>query len=903
MAVPFQKSLISFLALCATLTWVAAYSLPPDHYHLPHQIRALEQSRVQRRQLLTITTKNVSSRDLQDAQRLVDEAVAAQGRYNSWRLDHPKRNTYVSRHSHKAHEIRTRKRDNEPAVPRLDSSLLTAAAVLAEHHAHQQQANGTLHKSYPKPKKLERLPESHNVTKRDSTSYWVADMAHRGNAPMSHDPSYQVFRDITTFGAVGDGVTDCTKAINAGTYLINAPINAMYYSQLVGNPNDRAIIKTAPNFIGLGAIQTDLYVDSADGGQWYVEQSNFHRQVRNLIIDIRDTTTDKAASLHWQVAQATSLTNVDIICDTDNPETTQMVMFTENGSVGFMSNVFMIGGKYGICKQSNTQHNIYRAACIALLWDWGWTWKEVSMFGAPIGMLPINPEAPDGQQAGSIYLLDSDFQDVGTAIKARFPQETILETSIITLDNIGVLRVDKMIEFEDGSTLAMPAVNTKFVVIGNTQYSGASFGEWEVNVPTPADNMLKTDLDFRFFRNSYFTRARPQYQNLGLESSVNVKDHGAVGSGLVDDTEAIRSALAAAGDYKVVFFPAGSYLVTSTVDVPKYARITGEVWSQIVAGGDYFADQDNPKVMLRVGDRGDVGFVEISDMVFTSVGALPGLIMVEWNVAAESQGAVGIWDSHFRVGGGFGTQLTVTECPPTTTIPAACVAAYMMLHITEQANDYFENMWAWVVDHDLDGPANTMVTVAVGRGILVEGQSGPTWMYATAAANVFAGMIQGAASSMSSGPFKSNLDGDPTFPDSTCSGSPEACNFSWAVTLSEVNNVTIGGAAFILGSTSTTNLSVWTLLINDDGFNGGLYFWNLITIGSVEMISNTDTKAVISAKNYTQAKAHPFWSALAAYLDDYVPHLQTCSDDDTSEACSISDHILLNTHRGKLGRP
>jgi hypothetical protein len=78
----------------------------------------------------------------------------------------------------------------------------------------------------------------------------------------------------------------------------------------------------------------------------------------------------------------------------------------------------------------------------------------------------------------------------------------------------------------------------------------------------------------------------------------------------------------------------------------------------------------------------------------------------------------------------------------------------MMLHITPESNGYFENMWAWVADHDIDDAANTMVTVAAARGILIESASGPTWFYGTASehsilcqynfyntSNMFAGMI------------------------------------------------------------------------------------------------------------------------------------------------------------------
>jgi hypothetical protein len=70
------------------------------------------------------------------------------------------------------------------------------------------------------------------------------------------------------------------------------------------------------------------------------------------MIDIRQTTTLKAAGVHWQVAQATSMTNVYIYASITSG-TTQMGMSTENGSGGFMSDCFLGGGKYGICKCSN----------------------------------------------------------------------------------------------------------------------------------------------------------------------------------------------------------------------------------------------------------------------------------------------------------------------------------------------------------------------------------------------------------------------------------------------------------------------------------------------------------------------------------------------------------------------
>ena len=61
-------------------------------------------------------------------------------------------------------------------------------------------------------------------------------------------------------------------------------------------------------------------------------------------------------------------------------------------------------------------------------------------------------------------------------------------------------------------------------------------------------------------------------------------------------------------------------VVTQTIKVPKNIRIVGEIWALIMAGGSStWKDQNNPKPVLQVGEVGDSGSVEISDIIIETM--------------------------------------------------------------------------------------------------------------------------------------------------------------------------------------------------------------------------------------------------------------------------------------------
>lgn len=60
-------------------------------------------------------------------------------------------------------------------------------------------------------------------------------------------------------------------------------------------------------------------------------------------------------------------------------------------------------------------------------------------------------------------------------------------------------------------------------------------------------------------------------------------------------------------------------------------------------------------------------------------------------------------DTHVRLGGAAGTGLQQPNCPTGgTEARAECIIGSAMMHITDWASAYLENVWLWTADHDLE---------------------------------------------------------------------------------------------------------------------------------------------------------------------------------------------------------
>jgi len=672
-----------------------------------------------------------------------------------------------------------------------------------------------------------------------SSSYWLASITRQGTAAYG-DSAHKVFRNVKDFGAVGDGTTDDTAAINnaitqgnrcgqncdsstvtpalvyfpPGTYAISAPIVQLYYTQFVGDAITVPTIKALPEFKGMALIDADPYSDS--GVNWYTNQNNFFRQIRNFVIDITAMPVGVGAGIHWQVAQATSLQNIVFNMRTDGGDANeQKGIFMDNGSGGFMTDLTFNGGKYGafLGSQQFTMRNMTFNNCgTAIFMNWNWLW---TLSGVTINNCAVGIDMSKNADVGSVLLMDSKISNTPIGISTTYsPTETVSNGTLI-LENV---------DFSENVPNAVSNANDKSTILaGNTKVAaftqGKIFGKDKAGkvvqapqtAPTKAASLLNA-------AGNVVSRSKPQYETEPVSAFKSAKTAGCKGDGVTDDTACIQKLFDSATATDIVYFDHGAYVVTDTVKVPKDIRITGEMWPLIMAGGTTsFKDQAKPKPVFQVGQPGDTGSVEISDLMFETLGPQPGAIMMEWNLIGATAGTSGLWDTHFRIGGSAGTQLQSDKCAknPNVTAPAnpECEGAFLLLHVTPKAqNVYLENTWFWVSYHELDLGDHNQINIFNGRGVLIESEVGPVWLYGTSsehsvlynyqvanAANVFMGLIQTETPYYQSNPdattpFVTNAAfSDPSFTGSPASNS-SSNNKAWGLRVVKSKGVHVYGA-------------------------------------------------------------------------------------------------------------
>jgi glucan 1,3-beta-glucosidase len=471
--------------------------------------------------------------------------------------------------------------------------------------------------------------------------------------------------------------------------------------------------------------------------------NTFFRQIRNLILNMTQIPANVSATgIHWPTAQTTSIQNVVFNMNADYG-TQHQGLFVEEGSGGFMTDLIFNGGNKGFSvgnQQFTTRNLTFNNVNTAIeqLWDWGWTYKSVSINNCRVGLNMSAVDINGDTNVGSITLFDSKIVNtpIGIITSRTASSEPDAAGSLylenVKLDNVGIAvqgpnGTSYLVGSSVPSDIEAWADGHRYLPKGPVEARGPI-------APTKRPTELLDDTG------KYYERSKPQYGDISLSQFLSARDLGATGDGRTDDTAALNAAISrAATEHKILFLDAGFYKVTSTINILPGSIIVGEALSSVfLSAGPYFNNINAPKPVVQIARQGEQGRVELSDLIVSTQGQQAGAILIEYNLGTYNDEPAGLWDVHTRIGGFAGSNLQTEQCvkTPNVVITAEnlvqeCIAAYMSIHVTEWgAGLYMENNWLWTADHDLDDASNnnTQITIYAGRGLLIESLQGPIWL-------------------------------------------------------------------------------------------------------------------------------------------------------------------------------
>ncbi|KAB5577639.1 hypothetical protein GE09DRAFT_1213862 [Coniochaeta sp. 2T2.1] len=490
--------------------------------------------------------------------------------------------------------------------------------------------------------------------------FWMETLARKGTVPWGDDPNYKVFRNVIDYGADPTGQKDSADAIN----------RAITDGKKCGSKCNGSTVKNAIVYFPHGTYKVTRPILVLFGTQMIGDATNWPLiQASSAFIGLGVMETDKY-----------------IGGDRPGPDKLDAEYYVSTASFYRQIRNFKID-----ITAANNNQNI---SC-------GWVWKTTTVKNCNEG---FRLASPDGSGTiGSVSFVDSTFTGTKKAIIIGKPSvEPGTNTTGLVLDNIVI---DGTIEDVTGKQYLGPGSYESWVFGPTYSKDGKRSFVTGETMEYARQSSLQGGSSDGLPLNPYYERQRPQYTDKGTGDFIHMKDY-AKGDGSTDDTNGVQNAFDAVTDgNKILYVDAGTYLIGDTVTIPKDAKIVGETWAQFAAFGQKFSDPKNPRVMLKVGNAKDIGSVEMQDLILTTKGATAGAILMEWNVQAKTQGSAALFDVHARIGGVLGTGLTEKECPSSQTDPKGqCQAASLVMHLTQDASGYFDNMWLWTADHNIDDP-------------------------------------------------------------------------------------------------------------------------------------------------------------------------------------------------------
>ncbi|KIK76059.1 glycoside hydrolase family 55 protein [Paxillus rubicundulus Ve08.2h10] len=244
--------------------------------------------------------------------------------------------------------------------------------------------------------------------------YWLETIQHQGTSAFNSNSPYKVFRNVKDFGGW----------------------------RVIGNAKNPPTLLASPSFNGFAVIYADPYIPNGYGTQWFINQDNFLRSVRNFIVDLRQVpSANSVIGFHWQVSQATSLVNVVVEMSTA-AGTNHQGLLMESGRCAFNTYIVFNGGKIGIQvgSQKFTVRNLTvdnADTAVLGVWNRGFTIQGVTINGC--------------QTIGSEAIIDALVTNMPISIRSSTASNGTLAGSLV-LDNVELIHVPTAVGVVGGIT-------------------------------------------------------------------------------------------------------------------------------------------------------------------------------------------------------------------------------------------------------------------------------------------------------------------------------------------------------------------------------------------------------------------------------------------------------------------
>lgn len=442
-----------------------------------------------------------------------------------------------------------------------------------------------------------------------------------------------------------------TDADTAGELLLN-----QYYFVTAGTVNASTgwFISTAPTVLGTDPVQFSQFSASVTytngagilliGSQFSLDTSVAMLRAQNLA-DLASVPTARTnlglGSMALQGSGAVSITggaidNVPIGGTTPNTGRFSTGVITSGSSASTLFSIInsSVGGHtyqfYSLGSASGTPGYFGLQDTTTTLNAWLVDTNARSSFKA-IENTPIGQTTP---QLGSFTNLSASGSAAltslsvsGTATFASISASgaaTLTSLSASGSAALTTLSVSGSAAFTTAIGISSTSTNDAFVALNN---SGGGFGGYSWNLRTYAATGLMSmkgaadwlTVNYSTGATVFTTLSASSLANLratktNLNVGVNVKDYGAVGDGVTNDTAAINSAIAALTNYSTLLFPAGRYLITtggiSSLANLSYVRIHGngaQLYSTTTGASGNFLVIDSTCSHIDIDNIGFVG--------------------------------------------------------------------------------------------------------------------------------------------------------------------------------------------------------------------------------------------------------------------------------------------------------